>query len=203
MTKKTIIKTIDSILDESFITREGGISVFKKKIAGLDEDIRNESVVAKTGSSLVLRQKTTGLGKNKLLPNYLQKNPMAQYMIKHFSDAIIHIATGYDDFDSAVYVTGARFGLSDEVAVRLSINAYENRDPAKMVSDRLGDIYAGMWLGGLGEPFFNKGNFIVMTSFLKKDLLGYLAALEVHQKRLPLAPKLITHQGYKTAFLPK
>src|SRR3989338_8481783 len=119
---------------------------------------------------------------------------MAQYMIKHFSDAIIHIATGYDDFDSAVYVTGARFGLSDEVAIRLSINAYENRDPAKMVSDRLGDIYAGMWYNAFGKPFFTNSNFRSITEFLKKDLLGYLAALGTNKKHLPLAKKLITYQ---------
>lgn len=186
--------TLDRILDESFLARESGILVFKQKIAGLDEDICNESVVAKTGSSLVLRQKTAGLGKNKPLPNYLQKNPMAQYLIYHLSDVLIHVATGYDDFDSAVYVTGARFGLSDEAAVRLSINAYKNGDPAKKVSDRLGDIYAGMYEKGLGGPFFEEANFVGITRFLKKDLLGYLNALGANQKKLPPPPKRITYQ---------
>ena len=193
MTKKTITTTIDKILDESFIAREQGILVFKEKIAGLDVDILQEPIVAKTGSSLVLRQKTAGLEKNRPLPDYLQKNPMARYLQKHFSDAEIHVATGYDDFDSAVYVTGARFGLSNEVAVRLTIGAYD-RDPAKLVSGRLGDIYSGMYKTGLGMPFPSVGGFRLITEFLKENLLGYLAALGTNQKQLPSSPKRIAYQ---------
>src|SRR3989344_9543394 len=135
--------TLDKILNEEFIAGEGGILKLKEKIDGLDDNGPSDG--------------------------YLQNNPMVQYLLMHFSDALIHVSTGFDDFDHdhAVYITGARFGLSDEVAVRLKSDRYKNQDQAKMISDRLGDIYAGMWGNGLGERFFDEVNFMSITEFLK------------------------------------